>query len=320
MDEMVKDKAFVRPDVRAVLDMMAAMDSPDISEVNADEARELYRITCQMAAVDRAELPEIRDITCLGAMGELPARLYEPREKTGDTPVIAFFHGGGFVIGDLDTHDGFCSHLAKAVGIPVISVDYRMAPELVFPAAQEDCIAAARWMTEAEDVLGFKVTGLVPCGESAGGNLTIATTHALLKNPAKAPVIAQMPIYPVVGSAEDWPSMTEFADGYFLTMDQMHWFMGHFQPQSGHEHIELIDNAPANTPPTVLVTASLDPLRDQGRAYGAKLIEMGVDVSFYEAKGTVHNFINMGKAMPSTVHDFNSMFGRLKGVIAGAMR
>jgi acetyl esterase len=188
---------------------------------------------------------------------------------------MVFFHGGGFVLGDLDTHEPACAEIARLLDIPVISVDYRLAPEHPWPAAPDDCEAAARWVAASPDALGRKVTSLVLAGDSAGGTLTIVTTLALRDAPAAAPVIAQWPIYPAVDLRTRYPSTDRFGEGYMLSKAGMVWFNESYQPDFDHWRASPLKADQAGMPPTLVVTASLDPILDQGRAYAAALSRLG---------------------------------------------
>ncbi|WOE73811.1 alpha/beta hydrolase [Alterisphingorhabdus coralli] len=317
-DTTDQNTPFVRPDVQACLTMMAAMEGPAMNEMTPEDARQAYLAMHMLADAEPIELAVTRDLTCPGPVGDIPLRFYDKqaeRDKAG--PAIVFVHGGGFVIGDLATHHSFCTLLADQLDLPLIAVDYRLAPENPFPAAAEDAIAAARWIAGSPEALGLDVTGLIPVGDSAGGNLAIVITQALTQSPAEVPVTAQMPIYPVVSTDRDWPSMQDFADGYVLTKEAMEWFDAAYQPDSESAHYNVLDQDHSQTPPTVLITTSLDPLRDQGRAYGAALLQAGITTSFYEAEGNVHDFIALRKLIPSSVHDCNAMIGRLNGILKG---
>lgn len=308
--------SFVRPDVQACLTMMAAMIETPMSEMTAAEARQAYLAMRFVADAEPNTLAVISDLSCPGPAGDIALRLYDKRPQRKEAgPVIVFVHGGGFVIGDLDTHHPFCTLLADHLDLPVVAVDYRLAPEHPFPAAAEDSIAAARWIASSPEALGLEVNGLIPVGDSAGGNLAIVITHDLIRTPAAAPVVAQMPLYPVVTTNRDWASMRDFDDGYLLTKDSMDWFDAAYAPSGESPHYQCLDADHSATPPTVICTASLDPLRDQGRAYAAALINAGVTTSFYEAEGTVHGFIGLRKAIPSSSHDCNAVIGRLNGII-----
>ena len=230
----------------------------------------------------------------------IPARLFDARASREPGPALVFFHGGGFVIGDLDTHASFCAEVARMLDLPVISVDYRLAPEHRWPAAPDDCEAAARWVAGSPAELGRTVTSLVLMGDSAGGNLAIVTAMALRDRPAAVPVIVQAPIYP----ATDWPSRLSLVRRIRrrLPADPRQRWPGSTTPiaadPSDMRASPLLADL-AGLPPAVVVTASLDPIRDQGRAYAAALIAAGVPVTFREAVGNIHGFITLRQAIPS---------------------
>jgi acetyl esterase len=228
---------------------------------------------------------------------------------------MVFYHGGGFVIGDLDTHGPYCAEAARQLDMPVISIDYRLAPEHPFPAAPEDCEAATRWVAD-----NIPCTGLVLSGDSAGGNLTVVTTMALRDNPAAVPVIAQHPIYPAVSRHDvTWPSMEAFAQGFLLTVDGMQWFMDAYAADSDDRRAAPLDHDHTGMPPSVVTTASLDPLRDQGRAYVAALKAAGVPVRHIEAEGNIHGYINLRQGIPSSQQDVTEALTALKDMLAEAM-
>jgi len=294
---------FVRDDVRMFLDFLKMAAAPPISELPAAEARAGYLQMGMLGEADKRKIALVQDLACPGPAGDIPLRLYDSRAARGPGPVLAFYHGGGFVIGDLDSHDSLCRELAAELDLPVVAVDYRLAPEHPFPAAPDDCEAATRWLAESPAALGREITGLIPIGDSAGGNLAIVVTQALADRPAKVPVVLQVPIYPAADEKEDHRSALDFAEGFVLTQDTIAWFMGHYAAEPGNPRAFPIHGSHGAMPPTVLVTASLDPIRDSGRAYGAQLILAGSDVVFVEMKGTVHGFTNLRKAIPSAQED-----------------
>jgi acetyl esterase len=302
---------YVRPDVQAFLQFLNNLPGPKTHQLSAPEARAAYAMMKDIADPPTGELAVKRDLTC----GKIPVRLYDARERREPGPALVFFHGGGFVIGNLDTHDSFCAEAARALDLPVVSVDYRLAPEAPFPAAPDDCEAAARWVADSPAELGRKVTGLVLAGDSAGGNLTIVTAQQLRDRPAKVPVLVQWPIYPVVDDAPKYQSYQDFADGYLLTQDSMVWFSNHYAATEGDVRNTPILHRHEGTPPTLVITASLDPLRDQGRAYAGELIRAGITTVYREAVGNIHGFITLRKAIPSSTGDVAACFRILKDMI-----
>jgi len=303
---------FVRPDVQAFLDFVNAQPGPKMHELTPPEARMMMVAMGSLAEEPLGELAVVRDLSIPGPAGSIPARLYDARDNREPGPVMVFFHGGGFVIGDLEVYGPYCAEAARQLDMPVISIDYRLAPEHPFPAAAEDCEAAARWIASSPVELGFEVTGLVTSGDSAGGNLTIATTMALRDDPADVPVIAQHPIYPVVTDSDDWQSMRDFAEGFLLTADSMTWFHAAYQADGADYRGAPIKFAHEGMPPSLVTTASLDPLRDQGRRYAAALIAAGVECHFMEMKGSIHGFVNLRKAVPSAQADLLAILAQAK--------
>ena len=310
---------YVRPDVRQFLDYLNALPGPRSHEVGPNEARTMMLASRQVADAPRGELAVIRDLSCPGPDGnEIALRLYDARETRRAGPLVVFFHGGGFVLGDLDTHEPFCAEMARRLDLPVLAVDYRLAPEHPFPAGPEDCIAAARWAASGPEALGRRVTGLVTCGDSAGGNFAIVVSLALRDEPAAVPVIAQWPIYPAADPEQGYPSYEDFGEGYLLTHEGMRWFDDCYRPGKRDWRYSPMVKSQAGMPPTLVITASLDPIRDQGRAYAAACVEAGVPTIFREAEGNIHGFINLRKAIPSSDEDVRRCFELLKLIIAEA--
>lgn len=308
---------FVRPDTQAMLAMLEAAVAVPMDQMEPAAAREVYIGMRALADAEPTELAVIKDLTCPGPAGDIKLRYYDKRENREKGPAIIFYHGGGFVIGDLESHHPYCTEMAAQMDLPLIAVDYRLAPEAPFPAAPDDCEAATRWIVEnAASALGIEIDGLITCGDSAGGNLAIVVAQDLAKSPAAVPVIAQVPIYPVVDSTAAGGSMDEFAEGFLLTKDSMDYFNKHYAGVAGDVRCDPIHGDLASSPPTVIITGGLDPLRDQGRAYAAKLIEAGVSVAFAEAKGNIHGLICLRKGIPSSQQDVDGICNALKATLA----
>ena len=307
---------FVRPDVRIFLDYLNALPGPRSHEVGPNEARAMMLASRHVADVPVGELAVIRDLSCPGPGGEIPLRLYDTRESREAGPLFLFFHGGGFVFGDLDTHEPFCAEMARRLDMPVVAVDYRLAPEHPWPAGAEDCIAAARWAAGSPDAPGRDVTGLVIAGDSAGGNFTIVASLALRDEPAAVPVLAQWPIYPAADPGKGYPSFTDFGEGYLLTREGIRWYDECYRPDKQDWRYSPLVKSQEGMPPTLVVTASLDPIRDQGRAYAAATAQAGVPTIFQEARGQIHGFINLRKAIPSSEGDVQAGVEALKLLLA----
>ena len=310
------DTPYVRPDVRRFLDHLNALPGPRSHEAGPVEARRMAIAARHVADSPVGELAVIRDMAMTGPAGELKLRLYDARAERAAGPAMVFFHGGGFVIGDLDTHEPICAEIARALDLPVVAVDYRLAPEHPWPAAPDDCEAVARWVANSPDALGREVTGLVLAGDSAGGNLAIVTALALRDAPASVPVIAQWPIYPAADPTTLHPSFEDYASGYFLTLEGMIWFDRSYAPDKESPRYAPLLVDQAGMPPTLVVTASLDPIRDQGRAYAAACVRAGVPTLFHEARGQIHGFVNFGKAIPSSRDDVAKSLALLSALIA----
>jgi len=290
------------PHLAELLTFMDAAASTPMWAGTAEEARTAFR-TLTVDLRDAASVPEVasvEDVTVSGGDGDLPARVYRP--TTEDTrPTIAFFHGGGWVIGDLDTHDLACRTLATLCDAVVVSVDYRLAPEHPAPAASDDALASARWVSEHLGELGGAQTMGV-AGDSAGGNLSAVVAQAFRDE--GRPLAAQLLIYPGTDMTGDHPSLSENGEGYFLDVPTMGWFMsayvGHLDgagldaPYLSPLHGDLAGVAPA-----VVVTAQFDPLRDQGNAYAEKLAAAGVPTRSEVFDGMIHGFVDMGRYSPA---------------------
>lgn len=294
--------ATPRPDVAAFLAYLAENVAPPLSALPVEAARLVMRANCAVADLPPLPLARVQDWTVPGPAGPIAARLYDRRLDRLSGPLVLFFHGGGFVIGDLGTHHSFCTWLADALDLPVLAIDYRLAPEHRFPAAVEDAEAAARWIAQAPDIFGFQVTGIIPCGDSAGGNLAIVTTQQLARRPAEVPVLACWTLYPYVGGGTDWPSHRAFGQGFFLSTEDGAWFNRQYDAAIGDPRHDCLDG-PIPMVPLLLHTAALDPLHDAAHAYADRVEARGVPVRRLEASGMIHGFVNFRQALPSAQQD-----------------
>jgi acetyl esterase len=287
---------FVLDDVKGFLALVNSLPAPEA--LVAEEQRAGYAMLKMMTEADPRELAVIKDLTCPGPAGDIPVRFYDARESREPSPVVLFFHGGGFVIGDLDTHNALCTELSAELDLPVLAVHYRMAPEAPFPAAPDDCEAVARWLAASPAELGRQVTGLITIGGSAGANLATVTARVLCDTPAAAPMLLQVLLYPA--TEETWEgSMAEFGDGYLLTKGAMEWFYSLYQPESGNPRAFPLLASAEGMPATIMAVGGLDPLQDQARRLTAKLVEGGVDVISLNFPGLTHDFTTTRKALPS---------------------
>jgi len=315
---MTQATPFIRPDMKAFLDALAAMGGPTLAEMTLEEARASYVTLHGMADRPARDLAVIRDLTCPGPSGDIPLRLYDARENREAGPVITFYHGGGFVIGDLDTHHNLCTEIAALMDMPLVAVDYRRAPEHPFPAAIEDCEAATRWIASSPDALGRQANGIITTGDSAGGTATIAVGQLLAKNAADAPIVLQVPIFPLASDAVGSNSIEEFGDGFVLSKAAIEFFDACYKADRADPRGFPILGDHASAPPTVLVTASLDPIRDSGRDYAKALADAGASFTFLEMKGVTHSFTNLRQVVPSTQADVERMIDAMKAMLGGS--
>ncbi|GIX20254.1 MAG: hypothetical protein KatS3mg120_1930 [Erythrobacter sp.] len=315
--ESMTDTPYIRPDMKAFLEMMAQVNGPKLSEMSLDEARASYLAMHNLADRPARALPVIRDLSCPGPKGEIALRLYDPREsREGPTPVITFFHGGGFVIGDLDTHHALCTEIAALMDLPLVAVHYARAPEAPFPAAILDCEAATRWIASSPAELGLAASGIITIGDSAGGNATVVVGQLLAASPAAVPVVLQVPIFPLVADAVGSESMAAFSEGYLLTAETMAFFDAAYGADRSDPRGFPILGRHDNAPPTIVVTASLDPIRDSGRAYAKALIDAGRDCVFLEMRGVTHSFTNLRQMVPSTQRDLERVIAAMQFMLA----
>lgn len=309
---MPSDQPYVRPDAQAFLAALKALDGPETGDIPLEQARQAYLALHGMGDAPPRELAVVRDLSCPGPAGEIPLRLYDAREDRDPGPVFVFFHGGGFVIGDLDTHHNLCTEIAYQMDLPVVAVDYRRAPENPFPAAVDDCEAAARWVASSPSDLGRNATGIITIGDSAGGNATVVVTQQLAAKPAQVPVILQVPIFPMVTDIAGLDSVEEFAEGFILTKKTCEFFYEACQFDVNDPRAMPILGPHEDTPPSIVVTASLDPIRDSGRQYAAALAMAGVDHIYLEMKGATHCFTNLRQAVPSYQRDLENVFAAIR--------
>lgn len=283
------------PQVRAVLDMMAALELPELGSGPPEEQRARMAAMREANPVPVQDVASLSDISVPGPGGAIPVRVYRPSDEAG-RPLVVFFHGGGWVIGDLESHDGTCRALANASGAVVAAVDYRLAPEHPFPAAVEDAVAATRWLVDHAGDLGADGSRVAVAGDSAGGNL--AAVVAITARDAGGPDLAfQLLVYPATDARGGYPSLTENAQGYLLTENSMRWFYGHYAPDPADWRASPILADLSGLPPALVMTAGFDPLRDEGAAYAEALRAAGVEAELINYEGMIHGFFGMSNVL-----------------------
>jgi acetyl esterase len=279
----------LHPQAVSLLELIAGIGDPPIVECTPAEARAI-RAARQRPPGDDVHV--LRDVDA----GGVAARLYRPNDRD-DLGLLVYLHGGGWVIGDLDSHDNVCRNLANGSGHAVLSIDYRLAPEHPFPAGLEDAVAATRWAHANASTLGCRADRIAIGGDSAGGNIA-----AVVAQLAPVPLVFQLLIYPVTDCTQGQPSYTENANGPFLTKSGMSWFIDHYLSGGSGTPADprvsplfASDAALAATPPALVVTAEYDPLRDEGDAYAARLAALGVPTSHVRFGGMFHGFVSLAE-------------------------
>jgi len=291
------------PDAAAVFRAFQEAGRPPYETVSPAEARELYLKGRLVTNPEPPELQSVRPLTIPSPAGPIPARVYTPiklRKAGGLAPGLVFFHGGGWVIGDLDSHDVVCRKLADEGELIVVSVDYRLAPEHKFPAAVDDAIAATKWIAGNAVQLSIDGSRLMVGGDSAGGNL--AAVVAIAARDGNGPAIAaQVLIYPAIDFAMTHPSHSEPETSLLLTHSVIRWFRDHYLNGAADVHDWRASPVRARTliglPPAYVLTAGADPLRDEGNEYAERLKEAGVAVTHRTFPGQFHGFFTMGKLL-----------------------
>ena len=296
---------MLHPQLAALLERAANSPLPAYYDVPATVARRLYRDTRGALTPDPPAVESVQLLLAPSPAGPVPVRAYRPKGAGKDEvlPALLYIHGGGWVIGDLDTHDVVCRTLANGARCAVFSVEYRKAPESPFPAAVDDCFAALNFVSREEKKLGINAKQLAVGGDSAGGNL--AAVMALMARDAGGPAISfQLLIYPGVDQQMGHPSIDSNGEGYLLTKKSMLYFRGHYLPRKEDwldwRASPLLAKSLARLPPAFVMTAGYDPLRDEGKAYAERLAKEGVQIEYKNYADMVHGFITMGRVLDTT--------------------
>lgn len=278
----------------AFLRQLEELGGPALNEMSPTEAREALAEFAELGGEPEA-VGSIENRSIPGPLGDIPIRVYTP-EGTGPFPALVYFHGGGWVVGDLETVDSACTILTNRAEAVVVSVDYRLAPEHKFPAPVTDCYAATQWVSDHAAELGVDPQKIAVGGDSAGGNL--ATVVSAMARDSGTPDIAfQLLFYPVTNLDYETQSYRENGADYFLTTDMMRWFWGHYLESEdiGRDMraSPLLMEDASSLPPAYVVTAEFDPLRDEGEAYAEVLREAGNEVAAKRYDGQIHGFVTL---------------------------
>jgi acetyl esterase len=288
----------INPKAKNLLDNMLKMGMKSPSSMSVKEARQMILNTIGEAPPSKP-LASVSDRMIPGPAGDLPVRIYTPH-GTGPFPLLVFFHGGGFVLCDLNTHDQMCRNLCDGADCLVVSVEYRLAPENKFPSATDDALAAARWAANYATDIGADPKRIAIGGDSAGGNLSAVTTLRI-RDEGGPSLCGQLLIYPATEYYNPGtPSLRENS-GYFLTIEDMIWFTEHYlnsESEAGHPHAFPM-RAPdlSNLPPALVITAEYDPLRDEGELYANRLKSAGVSTTLVRYDGMIHGFFNFANIL-----------------------
>jgi acetyl esterase len=285
-----------------VLELVEKAGNPTLDSLDVPDARALFEDTAWRLDFEPVEMARIDGLEIPVAGGAIRARVYTPEGLTEDSaPVLVYFHGGGFVVGSLDTHDRLCRKLAELVCCKVIAVDYRLAPEHPFPVPVEDALAAFRWVANEAGALAIDPARIAVGGDSAGGNLSAVLCQAVRDDGDAIRPCFQLLLYPATDFVGEYASREANAEGYMLTRSLMDYFSAHYLGESGAfddpRRSPLLATSLSDLPPALVVTAGYDPLRDEGAAYADALKAAGVDVAYRDYPGMMHGFFNFGGAV-----------------------
>ena len=298
---------MLHPDARALLDFIAARNLPAVHTLPPADARTFYRERRGFTQPEAPAVGAVHDTRCDGPHGDIALRVYRPI-GAGATPTTAgallpalvYYHGGGWTIGDLDTHDVLCRQLCNGSGAVVVSVDYRMGPEHRFPAAVDDALAAAYWVRRQARELGVDAARVAVGGDSAGGNLA-AVVAILARDAGDLPIAYQLLIYPATDMRRGHASHQSNGSGYLLTRETIEYFRGNYVAEPAHDldwrASPLLHPDLAGLPPALVLTAGFDPLRDEGLDYANRLVAAGSRATYVCFERQIHGFITMGKVI-----------------------
>lgn len=289
------DGLELAPDVQLALFLLRLAGHRGLDTMTPLAARAEIERNARAFAGALVPLPRVEDVTIRGAAAAIRARLYAPGDDGGPRPLVVYYHGGGWVVGSLETHDPACRFLARAADVCVLAVDYRLAPEHPFPAAVDDAFAAFRWAVREADALGCDPGRVAVAGDSAGGNLAAVVAQLATRDGGPRPAL-QILVYPVTDLSRKHASYRLFADGFFLTEHEMDWYRGHYLPDDAAARdpraSPLLATDLRGVAPAIVLTAGFDVLRDEGEAYARRLAEAGIPVRHRRHAGLIHGFCN----------------------------
>ncbi|MBO0735715.1 MAG: alpha/beta hydrolase [Alphaproteobacteria bacterium] len=310
-------------DAARVMEMMRLAGGPPYETLTAPEARALFRASCEALSSAPQPVAEIRALSARHPAGRtVRMRLYRGATTSsgGALPALVYFHGGGWVIGDLDTHDCLCRHLANAARCIVVSVDYRLAPEHKFPAAVEDCLYATCWVAEQAKAIGIDRQRVAVGGDSAGGNLA-AVVCLLARDLGEPKLVFQVLLYPATDCAMTYPSKQRFAEGYLLTRPTLQWFYDNYlrgpSDLGDWRASPLRAQHLTRLPAALLLTAGNDVLCDEGEAYARRLQQDGVPVLLRQFPDQIHGFLTMGKIVHAALPALDEVAAALRAAWEG---
>jgi acetyl esterase len=289
------------PIMKAFIDQMALQPAPKMYELPASAARLMFAAIMEMTGPKDVPIGKVANLVCPGPGGDIPLRIYTPVAPAAEAlPALLFFHGGGFVIGNIDTHDGLCRIIANEAGVRVIAVDYRLAPEHKYPAAIDDAYAALTYVEANAAQLGVDANRLAVGGDSAGGAMTAVLTQ-MAKEKGGPKIAFQLLFFPVTQIGEETTSLKNYAEGFVLERAGLEWFYKNYVPAGADRKdpaISPLYGSVEGLPPAYLTVAEFDPLHDEGLEYGRKLKAAGVPCEIVDYPGLVHDFIYFQSVLP----------------------
>jgi acetyl esterase len=316
---------MLHPDARALLDLIEERKLPAMHTLTPVDARAFYRDRRFFTQPAPPDVGGVIDTRCKGPHGAVPLRIYRPLgagaspTKASALPALVYYHGGGWTIGDLDTHDVLCRELCNGASAVVVAVDYRMGPEHRFPAAVDDCIAATAWVHRQASELGIDPARLAVGGDSAGGNLAAVVAIAA-RDGGTVPIAYQLLIYPATDMRRGHPSHTENGNGYLLTTETIGYYHDHYIADPAHDldwrASPLLHPDLSRLPPALVLTAGFDPLRDEGFEYANRLVAAGNRATYVCFERQIHGFITMGKVIDEANAAVTLCAGELARVLA----